>query len=428
MTWADIRQEAMDHIDEQSNPTSGRFSVAWWNRKLNRARHIVYQETGCYLTTFAVSTVANKRTYDLPITSTTLDTFCWGISRVTYDNNVLEATNDYGLDADASGWERGLAGTPQQWAPRYPSFVLSPMPDRSVTYDSAIAGTSSAGQDGLRFTTQPENDGIEVGSDSTADTTQTATIYYVTAGSNAVQTEDIALNGTTYVSSTATDMDHILGVQLDASCAGTINIREASGNASITTITTGVLIAGMYAVPAGTQDAGNVHPTVVAVDNTPACTAQIGLIGTDENGNTVTDCCVNIAGLTKVKFPVALDTVTYLLLGDVPTTNDVFVAMGSAIEIIGGACPADLPTDTGSDTASPTAVPPVFHHLFADGAAALAEINDLYDQPQQGRGGTYAKSFWDGIAKFKEFLNTMNHDEQPMLRINTDLSHAFYNR
>lgn len=411
MTWADILQEAQDLTHQPTTATSGMWSNDWWNRRINRAKDILYQITGCYQTTHNIDVTANVSTYSLP------STLCWGISSVRFDNNNLTPYDIYTLDEDNAGWERNDGNTPTRFLIKHPYIILNTPPDRSVTTGTDIAGTSSVGITGLAMTTQPDNDGIEIRSDNVADSTQTATIYYVTSGSNSVQTEAIALSGTTWLSSSATDMDNILGVALDAVCAGTITIRDASGDVTITTITTGNTTKGIYDVPTGTQDAGKVHPTCKAVDNSPACTAQIGLIGTDESGNDVTDCCVNITGTTARKFPVAMDTVTQLLLGAVPTTNSVLVEMGCALELWGGALETDITGTTSSNTASPTGVPAQFAYLIAQGAAKLALMINNYEQPEVLRATAIDQIFGPGLQELIDYLNTLQFDRQQAIRV-----------
>ena len=91
------------------------------------------------------------------------------------------------------------------------------------------------------FTNQPANDGVEVISSSAADTTQTATVIGTTYGTINVVRETVSLNGVTQVATTKTDWGTIRAVRLSAACAGTVTVREASANATITTLAAGVL-------------------------------------------------------------------------------------------------------------------------------------------------------------------------------------------
>jgi hypothetical protein len=127
--------------------------------------------------------------------------------------------------------------------------------DRLATRASGRVGKAQTAQVSLldavagdAFTNQPANDGIEIVSDSTADTTQTITLYGVITGAlTTLVTETLTLTGTTQVVSTHTDWATLLGVRLSAACAGTITVREASANATITTIAPASLTAGIHA-------------------------------------------------------------------------------------------------------------------------------------------------------------------------------------
>jgi hypothetical protein len=92
------------------------------------------------------------------------------------------------------------------------------------------------------FTNQPTGDGVEIGSDSASDTGK-CTIWGTDAD-GVLQYETVTLTGATYVSTTRTDWANIYSVFLgDADgknitrAVGTVTVREASGNAAITTIT-----------------------------------------------------------------------------------------------------------------------------------------------------------------------------------------------
>lgn len=92
------------------------------------------------------------------------------------------------------------------------------------------------------FTNQPANDAIEILSSEAADITQTATIWGTINGTQNIVKEIIALDGadgTTPVASTRTNWGLILAVELSATTTGNITVREASGDATITTITAG---------------------------------------------------------------------------------------------------------------------------------------------------------------------------------------------
>lgn len=191
---------------------------------------------------------------------------------------------------------------------------------------AAEAGTTIDSSTGGDFGNQPANDGIEVLSSDAGDTTQTVTVWGTTTGTDTVVTETIALDGTTPVPSVKLDWGQILGVELSASCDGTVTVQEASGGADITTILTTVLTAGIVDVPAADQYAYNVPPTAVAGG---ASTKQIGLVGTNPAGTTIYDSQA-LNGTTAVTMNVEFNTVTRLLVGDVAAASTVTVAVGAA--------------------------------------------------------------------------------------------------
>lgn len=101
------------------------------------------------------------------------------------------------------------------------------------------------------FTNQPANDGVEVISNNAGDT-GLLTIFGTTTGTGALVHETISLNGTTPVSTVKTNWGNILGAFLGdvtgqniTPAVGTITIREASANATITTLTANKISTGM---------------------------------------------------------------------------------------------------------------------------------------------------------------------------------------
>lgn len=178
---------------------------------------------------------------------------------------------------------------------------------------------------GLAFTNQPANDGVEIVSSNAADTTQSATVYGTTQGTDTVVAETVALNGTTAVATVKVDWGVILGVELSASCAGTVTFREASGNATITTITTGNLSKGVETVPTAVQAASNVTPMVAASDTT---TKQVGLAGTNAAGTVIYDSQA-LTNTTPLAVNSAFYTVTKVFTGDIEANRTVTVSNSS---------------------------------------------------------------------------------------------------
>lgn len=192
--------------------------------------------------------------------------------------------------------------------------------DGSSTTVYALWGTSAIGSamTGLAFTNQPANDGVELVSDDITDTTQSATVYYTRNGAgDTVSSETVALNGTTQVALTDTDVALVLGVELDAVCAGTVTVREASGNATITTITTGNLESGVTTLT--DTDAGSSFVQLVASGTS---TKQIGLVGTAPDGTALLDSQA-LTGTTPVLSNSKFATVTKVLHGDLEATRTV---------------------------------------------------------------------------------------------------------
>lgn len=175
------------------------------------------------------------------------------------------------------------------------------------TYTTAVGGA---------FANQPANDSVSVLSSAAGDTTQTVTVYGTTNGADTLVSETIALNGTAVVDSVKTDWGLILGVRLSASCAGTVTVEEASANADIITLTTTVLTKGINTVTAG-QTVFN--DRLVKLVASAASTKQIGLKGTDGDGNVIYDSQA-LAGTAQVLSNSRFQTVTEVYGGDIENT------------------------------------------------------------------------------------------------------------
>lgn len=173
------------------------------------------------------------------------------------------------------GFVPAMAGSPvnagDRIAPRASGYIGKAQTGQVSLLDATAGGS---------FGNQPANDGIEIVSDNTGDTTQTVTLIGTLNGAaTVIVTETLTLTGTTQVVSSHTNWGVLLAARLSASCAGTITIREASGNATITTITTGNLTAGI-ATATSTQAYG----LVPRRDCSGASTAAIGVKGTGLDG------------------------------------------------------------------------------------------------------------------------------------------------
>lgn len=194
--------------------------------------------------------------------------------------------------------------------------------------DTTLSGTTikTTGA-GVAFTNQPANDGIEVLSASAADTTQTVTIIGTTTGTDAVVVETVTLNGTTPVATTKVDWGVILAVKKSAATAGTVTVREASADQTVTAgMTAAVLSKGVESVTAADQQAYNVAPTAVADG---ATTKQIGFGGTNSAGTQIY-ASKALNGATAVTSATAFKRVTEVYTGDLEAARTVTVKVGAA--------------------------------------------------------------------------------------------------
>jgi len=116
------------------------------------------------------------------------------------------------------------------------------------------------------FTNQPANDGVEVVSNNAGDTGK-CTIFGTTNGTGAFAYETITLNGVTAVATTKVDWGNVYGIFLGdiegkniSPAVGTITVREASADQTITTLAANAISKGMVAFNlAGKQIILNVH-------------------------------------------------------------------------------------------------------------------------------------------------------------------------
>ena len=404
MTLADIRQYAMDRVDEQTTKASGKFSVAWWSRVINRTKDVVAQRTGYNMGWQGVDIAANTRTYALP------STLCWGIIAANYWSDPMDIVNIHDQIADYETWRKTAVGTPSRLILSPPNFDLDPPPDRGVDGGTNILAPTA----GSAFTNQPANDGVEVLSDTAGDTGRTVDIYGTTYRTGTVVKETVTLAGATVVSTTKTDWGDILGVEASATHAtATVTIREASGNATITTIAAGATTSGVSNIsPAG--DGGKAQPTALG---SAASTAFVGLVGTDEDAAAASDNAVALAGTSEVTFPAHMDTVTKVLLGAVASGVNVTIKRGYALYLLGGSLPADLVGETDI----PTGLPSSFHWLLGEGAAAFASGADLYGAPQERRETGALQNFVAGLMALNAYIDSMGRSKMGAIRVDQSL-------
>jgi len=197
---------------------------------------------------------------------------------------------------------------------------------------SALPSLDTTTAVGDAFTNQPANDGIEVLSDSNDDTTQTVTIIGTTTGTDTVVVETVTLTGTTAVSTAKTNWGVVLAVKKSAATAGTVTVREASGNATITAgLTAEVLSVGVNTVDAADQAAYNRLLSIVASGST---TKQIGLKGTDNTDAVIYDSQA-LTGTTAVLSNSVFRTITEIYTGDLEGTRTATVTNNTDLDING---------------------------------------------------------------------------------------------
>ena len=189
--------------------------------------------------------------------------------------------------------------------------------------ESLAGGTIKTTGNGLAFTNQPANDAIEVVSDDAGDTS-VVTLIGTTTGTDTVVVQNVTLNGLTAVASAKTDWGQLLAVKKSPT-TGTITVREASADQTITTLTPAATAKGVETVAAGSQQAYNVAPTLVC---SGAGTKQIGLQGTDSTGAVIYDSQA-LNGATAVTANSAFKRVTEVYTGDLENNRTTTIAVGA---------------------------------------------------------------------------------------------------
>lgn len=182
---------------------------------------------------------------------------------------------------------------------------------------SALTTTTGVG---AAFTNQPANDAIEILSDNALDITQSVTLIGTTTATDTVVVEVLALDvldGTTPTVTTKVDWGVLMAAKLSGAALGTITIREASGDATITTIAPAALSAGVETVSAANQAAWN---RTVLLNSDGATTKQLGLKGTNSSAAVIYDSQA-LSGTTVVLSNSAFATVTELYTGDLENTR-----------------------------------------------------------------------------------------------------------
>ena len=197
-----------------------------------------------------------------------------------------------------------------------PTVVLR----RGVTAASPDKLAIVSAKAGGGFTNQPAGDSVDIVSDG-ADVTQSCTIYGTRTGAlTVVDSETIALTSSAPVTTTITDWETILGVELSASCAGTITVSESTGSGAITTISTTVLNAGVQ-TPTSTDGKYQI-PTH---DADGASTKSVGILGTGSDGAALSFVDA-LNGTTEENHGTAVfATIEKVFIGDVEAGVDVTI-------------------------------------------------------------------------------------------------------
>lgn len=235
---------------------------------------------------------------------------------------------------------------------------------------------------GLAFGNQPANDGLEIGSSSTADT-MPVTVYGTTNGGLVVVAETVVLTGTTFVSTVKTDWGVILGFEIPEgypTAAGTITVREASANATVSTMLTGVRQKGVANVAVS---AGNAYNRIVTVEAEGASTKVVGLIGETAAGVTQR-VAITLAGAVAQPSLVAFKNITKVLTGDLESSRTLTVKTATVLDkssLIFAQALADadafdtVPVKLGAhpttDVAKPFSILPIQTIDMADAQVAL---------------------------------------------------------
>jgi len=198
----------------------------------------------------------------------------------------------------------------------YPPFTLKKGVTAALTGKNLITPVA-----GGNFSNQPNNDGVEIISDNNADKGMVVTLYGTIHGATTVViSEQLVLNGTTQVVSTHTDWSAILGVEMDSVAAGTVTIREASANQTITSLATTELSAGIATI---TED--ECRDRKIRIVANGASTKIVGVIGTDYKGAVITAAAALTGDTEKDLSALLFRTATKILIGDVASTTNITV-------------------------------------------------------------------------------------------------------
>lgn len=212
----------------------------------------------------------------------------------------------------------------------------------AVRHDLIVTeGTSFTSGAGVAFANAPANEKVEMVSDAAGDTTQKITIVGITTGTDTLVAEEMALNGATQVDSVKADWGVILAAWVSSgtlAAGSTVTLREASGNATITTLTPENPTSGVE-----TPTSTNFQSRLVEIVCSGTGTKQIGLYGTDPAGNAQYDSQA-LSGVTVQYSNLPFATVTKVFTGDLEATRTVTVRPGSLLLASASAAFSTTPT------------------------------------------------------------------------------------
>ncbi len=191
--------------------------------------------------------------------------------------------------------------------------------------DPTAAATSLAVDDGVAFTNQPTNDGVEILSDSASDV-GTVTVIGFTTGGVVMVVETITLTGTTFVPTVKTDWGSVVAIKADAH-VGTITVREASADAAIVTLATGTNSAGVVSVA---ESAYGAAPDVVGDG------ASTKVVAVKYLNAALADAYMAVAlnGTTEAALPTAANYIYEMYVGDVAASTEVTLTTNATADTV----------------------------------------------------------------------------------------------
>ncbi|MCU0912926.1 MAG: hypothetical protein MUC88_00010 [Planctomycetes bacterium] len=156
---------------------------------------------------------------------------------------------------------------------------------------------------------------------SDADDDQTVTVYGLSA-TNAAQSEDVVVDGTSVVQSTKT-WNKVHGAKIGSAPDGTITIRNLSGGSTITTLTSVALTKGLRVL----SDVA-VAKVVLSAVRSASGTESLLVIGKN-NGGAAQMEKVTLTGTTPVSTTGTWSALDYLAMGEVAAAGTVTVSAKS---------------------------------------------------------------------------------------------------